>query len=464
MISLSMSELDPRDNGAASRKEQFRLQFAVLLKNKKVPEAAQPYFFRHLTRWSRWLKEGGVRASADSLTLWLRELDGKPNIPPFQVKQMMQAVEWAHGEILGEGWVKEVDWEGLRAAQSKCESGEVEMTKLAAEELELYYSEWGFSSERIAWLLKLVGILRGRNYAFRTEKTYLMWAERFLGEKTASPDRPTELEAREFLENLAIRRGVAAPTQKLALNSLSFFFRQVLEVDEPEFAGFALAKQNRRIPVVLSRGEVRALLGEMNGTTGLMARLMYGSGLRLMECVRLRVKDLDFENGLLMVRDGKGKKDRRTPLPRGVVELLRAELEEMRDLHEADREEELSGVWLPGAFEQKSPNAGREWAWFWLFASRRLSVDQRAGVVRRHHVNENGIQKALKKAALEAGIAKRVSPHTLRHSFATHLLENGKDIRTVQELLGHADVRTTEIYKHVMNRPGDAFGSPLDDL
>ena len=337
MLSQFMAEFDSEYKGAARRKERFRHQFTKLLEQKKVSEAARPWFFRHLSRWSRWLKDERCRASADSLVKLVQELGGKPEIAPFQVKQMLLAVEWAHGEILKEDWVQEVDWEGLRAAQTVHESGEVEMTRLADVELNTYYTKWGFSKERVAWLVRLVGVLRGRNYAFRTEETYRMWIERFLAVEMKSPDRPTEFEGREFLENLALRGGVASSTQKLALNALSFFFRQVLGVENPKFEGFALAKINRRVPVVLSRVEVRELLDEMTGTTGLMASLMYGSGLRLMECARLRVKDLDFENGLLMVRDGKGKKDRRTPLPQSAVKPLREELEEMRKLYKMDQ-------------------------------------------------------------------------------------------------------------------------------
>lgn len=451
-------------SAGARRKEWFRLQFEDLLVKKGVAESARPWFSEHLVSWGRWLREERRQPSAAVLGSWVRDLDGKSNFAPYQVKQALLAIEWAHGEILEEAWVREVDWEGLRAAQVRHEAGEAEMTKLALEELEGEFLRRGFSKERVGYLVRMVGILRGRNYAYRTEVTYLRWLERFLGLQAESSEGPTELEGREFLENLALRDGVVATTQGQALNALSFFFRQVLGVAEPDFAGFALAKRSRRVPVVLSRGEVREVLEGMSGTTGLMARVMYGSGLRLMECVRLRVKDLDFENGLLMVRDGKGGKDRRTPLPRSLEAGLRVELATMRELYERDREADLPGVWMPGAFDRKAPNAGKEWGWFWVFASRRLSVDPRAGVARRHHVNENGVQKAMKKASNAVGIAKKVSCHTLRHSFATHLLEAGRDIRTVQELLGHTDVRTTEIYTHVLNRPGDALGSPLDDL
>lgn len=405
-----------------------------------------------------------MRASAETLACWVLEIDGKPSWPPFQVKQALLAIRWAHGEVLKEDWVAAVDWEELKSRVAESEVSESEMTKVAAEELEGVFAKKGFGPYRTGLLVRMVGVLRGRSYAFRTEETYLQWVVRFLGKEAGSEKTPTEMEGREFLEDLALKDGVAVTTQKQALNSLSFLFRQVLGVEDPDFAGFTLANKGRRLPVVLSRREVGLVLDEMSGTTWLMASLMYGAGLRLMECVRLRVKDLDFENGLIMVRDGKGGKDRRTPLPRRLEEPLRRELERGRVLYEEDRERQLAGVWLPNAFERKAPSASKEWGWFWVFASRRLSVDPRAQVARRHHVNENGVQKALKKAVGSAGIAKRVTCHTLRHSFATHLLEGGRDIRTVQELLGHADVRTTEIYTHVLNRPGDALRSPLDDL
>lgn len=449
---------------SASRKDAFRRSFLVVLEKKRVPENRRSYFLNHLSRWSRWLRDGRKAANAEALSKWVQELDGKPSWPPFQVKQALLAIEWAHGEVLGEDWVATVDWKALRSQVAESEVTESEMTKVAAEELQGHFAKQGFGPYRTNLLVRMVGVLRGRNYAFRTEGTYLQWAVRFLGQEAGAERAPTEMEGREFLEDLAVRDGVAVATQKQALNSLSFLFRQVLGVEEPEFAGFTLANRGRRLPVVLSRGEVRLVLDGMSGTTGLMASLMYGAGLRLMECVRLRVKDLDFENGLIMVRDGKGGKDRRTPFPKKLEGPLRRELKRGRALFEQDREKQLAGVWLPNAFERKAPSAGQEWSWFWVFASRRLSVDPRAQVARRHHVNENGVQKALKKAATSVGISKRVTCHTLRHSFATHLLESGQDIRTVQELLGHEDVRTTEIYTHVLNRPGDALRSPLDEL
>lgn len=275
---------------------------------------------------------------------------------------------------------------------------------------------------------------------------------------------PTEQEARVFLENLAIRGGVAKATQKQALNAFAYLFKRVMGIQDPDFANVVPARSGKKVPVVLSKEEVTALLEGCEGTTGLMMKLMYGGGLRLMECMRLRVKDVDFDNGLVIVRDGKGGKDRRTPLPMSLEEALREQLERGRRLYDRDREAEVAGVWMPNALARKYPAAGTSWGWFWLFPSSRLSLDPRAKVVRRHHTGESAVQKAVKAQSARAGIVKRVSCHVLRHSFATHLLEAGRDIRTVQELLGHANVKTTEIYTHVVNRKAGGVISPLDGL
>jgi integron integrase len=253
-------------------------------------------------------------------------------------------------------------------------------------------------------------------------------------------------------------------TQKQALNALVFLFREGLARDAGDLSGFQLSGRGPRIPTVLKREECQKLFEAMQGTSQLMAELMYGSGLRLIELLRLRVKDLDIERLQVVVRGGKGDKDRVTVLPEKLVERLRAHRDRLRILHQEDRAANLAGVWLPEALERKYPGAGISWEWSWFFPSRQLSLDPHAGVQRRHHVLEDSFQLAVRTAARQAGLNKRITPHVLRHSFATHLLEGGSDIRTVQDLLGHVDVATTQIYTHVMKRPGLGVRSPYDEL
>jgi integron integrase len=265
-----------------------------------------------------------------------------------------------------------------------------------------------------------------------------------------------------FLEYLALGRKVAASTQNLALNALVFLFDQVLKKPLGDLGDFARAKRPRRLPVVLTRQEVELLLSTLSGIHQLKAGLLYGSGLRLMECLRLRVQDVDFGYRQIVVRNAKGGKDRIVPLPQRFSDPLNLHLEQRKTLHQDDLEKGFGEVYLPDALSRKYPNAAREWAWQYVFHSSKLSVDPRSGETRRHHAHESGLQKAVKKAARQVGIPKRVSCHCLRHSFATHLLEAGYDIRMVQELLGHADVSTTMIYTHVLNTPGVSVRSPAD--
>lgn len=270
-----------------------------------------------------------------------------------------------------------------------------------------------------------------------------------------------EIEA--FLSDLAVRRDVAASTQNLALSAILFLYREVLGVDLPWLEGITRAKKPQRRPVVLSRAEVRRLLGELPADVpGLIARLLYGTGMRLMEGVRLRVKDLDLARNEILVRDGKGAKDRVTMLPQTLVEPLRAHLTVRRSVYERDRKSGRAAVWLPHALARKYPRAATAWGWQYVFAAARFSTDPRSGAERRHHVGEQQVQRTVRAAARRAGLTKPVSPHVLRHSFATHVLESGYDIRTVQELLGHASVQTTMIYTHVLNRGGRGVRSPLD--
>jgi integron integrase len=305
--------------------------------------------------------------------------------------------------------------------------------------------------------------IRRRHYSLRTEDTYVHWIKRFI--YFSGKRHPAELGSAEvtaFLNHLAREREVAASTQNQALCALLFLYRDVLATRLPWLDGLERVRRPARVPTVLTREETQSLLAQMQGTKWLMASLLYGAGLRLRECLKLRVKDLDFGYRQILVRDGKGAKDRVTMLPRSVHEPLTRHLVRVKALHEQDLAAGHGGVELPDALARKYPRAAYDWAWKFVFPSHKLSTDPRTGAVHRHHVYENYVIRGVKEAARAARIAKHVSCHTLRHSFATHLLESGHDIRTVQELLGHADVATTMIYTHVLNRGAGAVASPLD--
>ena len=305
--------------------------------------------------------------------------------------------------------------------------------------------------------------LRVGHYSRRTEQTYVHWIRRYIlfhGKRHPRDMGKIEMEA--FLTHLAVERHVSAATQNQALNSILFLYRSVLEIDVDWMTDVVRAKRNPRIPVVMSSAEVQRVLAHLTGLNQLMALLLYGSGLRLMEAVRLRVKDVDFDYRQIVVRDGKGAKDRVTPLPERAVEPLRRQIAHVKRLHARDMEAGYGEVYLPNALASKYPNASVELAWQYVFSSEQLSRDPRSGSTRRHHVSEKGLQRAVKNAVRAADVHKKASCHTFRHSFATHLLERGSDIRTVQELLGHKDVRTTMIYTHVLKRGGRGVVSPLD--
>ena len=305
--------------------------------------------------------------------------------------------------------------------------------------------------------------LRVKHYSIRTERSYVDWIKRFIwfhGKRHPKDMGASELEV--FLSHLAVDRNVSASTQNQAKSALLFLYREVLEVELDWLDNVTQAKVPKRLPVVLTQAEAQQVLLQLDGTLGLMAGLLYGSGLRLMECVRLRVKDVDFSRHEIVVREGKGNKDRVTMLPMSLVDPLKLHLEKVKALHERDVAEGGGEVYLPNALVRKYPKANRDWGWQYVFPSRVLSTDPRSGVVRRHHADEKALQRAMKKAVSEAGIVKPATPHSLRHSFATHLLTSGYDIRTVQELLGHKDVATTMIYTHVLNKGGRGVVSPLD--
>jgi integron integrase len=314
--------------------------------------------------------------------------------------------------------------------------------------------------------------MRFKQLSRRTEETYLQWIRRFIlfhrraggssGWIWRHPKEMGEVEVRAFLTDLAARRQVSAATQNQALNALLFLYREVVGVKMDWVDGFERAKRSRRVPVVLSQGEVRGLLQQLSGTRHLIGQVLYGTGLRLLECLRLRIKDVDFERNQIVVHGGKGDKDRVTMLPDKLKLELQQHLEVVRQTWREDVAAGHGKVWLPEALSRKYPKAEQEWGWQWVFPSAELSIDPETKVKRRHHVTDAAVQSAIKLAAARAGLIKPATPHTLRHSFATHLLENGYDIRTVQDLLGHKDVTTTQIYTHVMQKPGIGVRSPLD--
>lgn len=307
--------------------------------------------------------------------------------------------------------------------------------------------------------------VRTRHYSLRTEEAYVHWIKRFiLFHGKRHPLEMGEKEITQFLSALAVTNRVSASTQNQALCALLFLYREVLAQPFGWLDGLVYAKRPRRLPVVLTRTEVRELLGALEGVHWIMATILYGAGLRLLECLRLRVKDLDFDANQILVREGKGNKDRITMLPAAVKAPLAKHLERVRQLHQRDLERGFGRVFLPEALQRKYPNADREWGWQWVFPASQMGVDPRSGERRRHHLHESVLQRAIKEAARKVGLAKPVSCHTLRHSFATHLLEDGYDIRTIQELLGHRDVSTTMIYTHVLNRGGRGVHSPVDRL
>jgi integron integrase len=420
--------------------ESLLQQFAeFILKARLVAPNAAPFCVRWIRR--SLAREATNEPIADQVRQFAEGLE-RDGVEDWQVRQAEHALR-----IYFVNFLKRTDWHAAGATAIADEHGRT--NPLAAIDL-------------------LRKRLRTRHYSYRTECSYVDWTRRFLAyvsERQSVPHpRVDAAVARDFLTHLAVERRVSASTQNQAMSAVVFLCREVLGVSTDGLALGVVAKRGHHLPVVLSVPETAALLGTLQGTTRLMASVIYGAGLRVSECCELRVKDLDLDQHLIVVRSGKGDKDRRTLLPDVIRDDLRAQVQRVETLHRADRAAGLAGVWLPDALDRKYPNAGRELGWFWVFPSQVLSTDPRAGIVRRHHLHESVIQKALKAAAIRAKIHKPVSVHTLRHSFATHLLLNGVDIRQIQEYLGHTSVETTMIYTHVVKELRNPARSPLDAL
>ncbi len=403
--------------------------------------------------------------SREEIESFLKDLAGRPGIKDWQVKQARYALRLLYEQFLPNFRpTAPLPTDSDPAVPESCamqssilpEHKESFRDVVAPGEVERRYD---------AILQAMTTEIRTRHYSYRTERTYLDWVHRFIAFHGYRDPRHLEgaADVKAYLNYLAVEREVSASTQNQALNALVFLYRETLKQPFGELDEITHAKRPQRMPVVLTREEVNAVLTRIEGIYSLMTGLLYGSGLRLMECVRLRVKDVDFAQRQVMVRNGKGQKDRVTMLAERYLQPLQEYLGRVKVLHEQDLAQGNGAVYLWPGLERKYPHASREWRWQYVFPAKTLSVDPRSGKVRRHHINEQLLYRAVKQAVEQAGITKQVSCHTFRHSFATHLLQAGSDIRTVQELLGHANVATTMIYTHVLNRPGLAVKSPADE-
>lgn len=427
----------------------------------------------HVIRAEEYLRENGKTDLAthteEDVVSFLKSCSKNDSLLDWQFTQIVNAIQNIF-LVAGSPIYHKVNWDFWKQASRQLPANHPTLARekgiLPSEKEFETTSPIGKVKQQYAKLLDdLVVEIRSRGYSIRTEQAYLMWACRylqFLGNKNI--DATSRVELSSYLQYLAVRKNVSASTQNQALNSLVFLYMQVLDKDIGDLGDFIRAKRPRKLPVVLSRLEVERLLEKISGTFGLLSSLLYGTGMRLMESIRLRVQDIDFDRNMIIVRDGKGKKDRVVPLPKRLRDPLLSHLKHVRIIHKQDLEDGYGEVFLPEALSRKYPNALKEWGWQYVFPSSRLSVDPRSRKTRRHHLHESGLQRAIKKAAIEADIAKKVNCHALRHSFATHLLEAGHDIRTIQELLGHADVSTTMIYTHLLDRGPSGVLSPLDSL
>jgi len=480
--------MPPNPSSQADKIRSFWHRYTEMVRNSGIKAPFDAWMVR---RAEHYIAAHPDRRLADQtpaeVDAYLAELGRNPALKGWQFRQAVDAIRMLF-VLAGVPWLAQVDWEQWRdsaralgrdhptvardyrpvpsvgsrgdplpqfcGAGAQGEGSGVEGASFAA-----------IRQAHGPLLDQVAAAIRVRGLAIRTEQTYLHWIMRFIGFLgNQDPTAKGAAEAAAFLEHLALVRKVSASTQNLALNSLVFLYRETLKREDLDLGEFARARRPRRLPTVLTHAEVAALLAQLTGTQRLMASLMYGTGMRLMECVRLRVQDIDFGYNQIAVRNAKGGKDRVVPLPARTVEELRAHLVRVRELHSADLKNGLGEVYVPEALARKFPYAPKDWRWQYVFPSGRVSADPRGGVLRRHHLHETALQKAVNRAAREAGIAKRVGTHTLRHSFATHLLMGGYDIRTVQELLGHSEVSTTMIYTHVLNRGGKGVQSPLDAL
>lgn len=459
---------------------RFWDNFIKKTQNYAVKKGAAKWYVRYAENYIKVHKNKRLSShTAEDVEKYLKLKGRSLRLQDWQFQQIIVSLKILFVDMVKSEWAKSFPWleweqqaESLGADHATVSRDyQSDKTAYISKSLEIKSDKNGGLFKQIYTLYpfyieKLIKSIRIKNYSVRTEQVYLDWFLRFIRfHSMKDPVTLTEKDISEFLEFLVIKRRVASSTQSQALNALVYFYKTVLNQELSNHIEFSRSKKPKRLPVVLSKKEVILLFSHINHPTRqLMANLLYGCGMRLMECVRLRILDIDFDYQQILVRDAKGKKDRVVPIPKVLIPTLKEQIEKVKGLHSEDLEEGFGSVYIPDALSRKYPNAEKEFRWQYVFPSTKISTDPRTGKVRRHHIHENGLQKYIKKAAEETGITKKVNCHALRHSFATHLLENGYDIRTVQELLGHADVSTTMIYTHVLNKPGVTVTSPLDML
>ena len=454
------------------REHDFWNKYSLFLMKKSTPAHHVNWYVTYAKEYVSELK--GKLLAEQSITdvkQYLDALGRKNNLNCMQYEQNIDAIRILLSQFVTKQWESDVDWNSYKEMSKTLHVNHQTIQRSYSDALsDVSKAEEAnsLSSKEVYELYgpilnRLKTEIRLRGYSIRTEMAYEKWVDRLLRFSSGKDiDDLSDSDVRLFLEYLVVRRHVAVSTQKQALNAFSFLFSNVLKRELTDLGGFVKSKRERKLPVVLTRNEVRDVMERLQGTHALMAGLLYGSGMRLMECIRLRVLDIDFGYRQIIVRNAKGKKDRIVPLPLRYQDALREQLEKVRAYHKGDLEAGYGSVYLPGALTNKYKNAAKEFKWQYVFPASRLSMDPRTPNKRRHHVHETTLQKAVNRAGRESGVQKRVNCHSLRHSFATHLLESGYDIRTVQELLGHNDVATTMIYTHVLNTPGLNVRSPAD--
>jgi integron integrase len=454
----------PMEKAAESR---FWDRYIETLKQSGVPEPAHRWYVVRVERYIAAHPTLRLRLHTPStLDTYLSAAGRDASLPGWRFRQLVHALQLLFVQLVRPAWAQHFDWEYWLASAQELAKHHPTVARhnspitVAPPPPQAKHDTPAISD----WRARLIAEIRRRHYSIRTEEAYVNWARRYLSfNHGAQPGQLGSEHVAAYLNHLALSREVSASTQNQALNALVFLYGQVLGAEIGALSGLVVARKPRRLPSVLTREEIKRLIDQVHEEPfRLMIQLMYGTGMRLMECVRLRIKDVDFNYSQIIVRDGKGGKDRVVPLPEMCKALLEAQNRYVLAQHQQDLQQGFGEVFLPDALARKYPNAPREPGWQYVFPSGKLSADPRSKAIRRHHLHETGVQKAVRRAALASEIRKRISSHTLRHSFATHLLEAGYDIRTVQELLGHADVSTTMIYTHVLNKGGRGVVSPLD--